>query len=41
MLRKLCSVVDVIMMVGGCDNLVILSSVCCYIFVVDKWMDLL
>ena len=38
--RKSCSVVDVIMMAGGCDNSAILSSVCCYIPAVDKWTDL-
>lgn len=38
--RKSCSVVDVIVMAGGCDNSAILSSVCCYIPAVDKWTDL-
>ena len=38
--RKSCSVVDVIVMAGGCDNSAILSSVCCYIPTVDKWTDL-
>lgn len=38
--RKSCSVIEVIVAAGGCDNSAILDSVCCFIPAVGKWTDL-
>lgn len=38
--RKSCSLIEVIVVAGGCDNSAILNSVCCFIPAVGRWTNL-